>query len=69
LVYFDKTGFFQYFKNLYYGESNERTRRLFLEGLETAVEMAAAKAVLLAFETMETELLNTVAKAMTCTEN
>ena len=51
--------------DVYYGESNERTRRLFFEGLKTAVEMAAAKAVLLAFETMETELLNTVAKAMT----
>ncbi|MDR1248005.1 MAG: L-ribulose-5-phosphate 3-epimerase [Treponema sp.] len=50
--------------DVYYGESNEKTRRLFFEGLEIAVKMAAARAVLLAFETMETELLNTVHKAM-----
>ncbi|MDR1178256.1 MAG: L-ribulose-5-phosphate 3-epimerase [Spirochaetaceae bacterium] len=50
--------------DVYYGESNDKTRRLFLEGLKAAVKMAAAKAVLLAFETMETELLNTVNKAM-----
>ncbi|MDR1302566.1 MAG: L-ribulose-5-phosphate 3-epimerase [Treponema sp.] len=50
--------------DVYYEESNDKTRRLFFEGLEAAVKMAAAKAVLLAFETMETELLNTVHKAM-----
>jgi L-ribulose-5-phosphate 3-epimerase len=48
----------------YYGESNDNTRRLFREGLELAVRMAAAKSVVLAFETMETEFMNTVEKAM-----
>jgi L-ribulose-5-phosphate 3-epimerase len=50
--------------DVYYEASNDKTRRLFFEGLEAAVKMAAAKGVLLAFETMETELLNTVNKAM-----
>jgi L-ribulose-5-phosphate 3-epimerase len=50
--------------DVYYGESNDNTRRLFYEGLEAAVKMAAAKAVILAFETMETEFINTVEKAM-----
>jgi L-ribulose-5-phosphate 3-epimerase len=48
----------------YYGESNDNTRRLFREGLELAVRIAAAKSVILAFETMETEFMNTVEKAM-----
>ncbi|MDR0722556.1 MAG: L-ribulose-5-phosphate 3-epimerase [Treponema sp.] len=50
--------------DVYYDASNDNTRRLFMDGLKMAVKMAAAKAVLLAFETMETELLNTVEKAM-----
>ncbi|MDR3162088.1 MAG: L-ribulose-5-phosphate 3-epimerase [Spirochaetaceae bacterium] len=50
--------------DVYYDESNDKTRRLFFEGLQIAVKMAAARAVMLAFETMETELLNTVEKAM-----
>jgi L-ribulose-5-phosphate 3-epimerase len=50
--------------DVYYERSNDKTRRLFFEGLAAAVRMAAAKGVLLAFETMETELLNTVNKAM-----
>ncbi|MDR2798631.1 MAG: L-ribulose-5-phosphate 3-epimerase [Treponema sp.] len=48
----------------YYGESNERTKALFYEGLVHAVEMASAKGVILAFETMETEFMNTVHKVM-----
>jgi L-ribulose-5-phosphate 3-epimerase len=50
--------------DVYYGESNENTRQLFMDGLERAVKMAATQGVILAFETMETELLNTVEKAM-----
>jgi L-ribulose-5-phosphate 3-epimerase len=50
--------------DVYYDESNDNTRRLFYEGLEAAIKMAAAKAVILAFETMETEFINTVEKAM-----
>jgi L-ribulose-5-phosphate 3-epimerase len=48
----------------YYNPSNENTRRLFLENLGRSVEMSAAYGVILAFETMETELMNTVGKAM-----
>jgi L-ribulose-5-phosphate 3-epimerase len=48
----------------YYNPSNENTRRLFLENLGKSVEMAAACGVILAFETMETEFLDTVEKAM-----
>ncbi|MDR1617581.1 MAG: L-ribulose-5-phosphate 3-epimerase [Treponema sp.] len=48
----------------YYGESNARTRDLFYGGLKESVEMAAAAGVILAFETMETEFMNTVEKAM-----
>jgi L-ribulose-5-phosphate 3-epimerase len=47
----------------YYNPSNENTRRLFLENLRRSVEMAASCGVILAFETMETEFLNTVGKA------
>jgi L-ribulose-5-phosphate 3-epimerase len=48
----------------YYNPSNENTRRLFLENLRKSVEMAASCGVILAFETMETEFLDTVEKAM-----
>jgi len=48
----------------YYGESNERTRAFFSENLERMVRHAATRGVILAFETMETEFMNTVGKAM-----
>jgi len=48
----------------YYGESNERTRAFFGENLERMVRHAARRGVILAFETMETEFMNTVGKAM-----
>ena len=48
----------------YYNPSNENTKQLFLENLRKSVEMAASCGVILAFETMETEFLNTVGKAM-----
>jgi L-ribulose-5-phosphate 3-epimerase len=48
----------------YYGPSNENTKQLFLENLRKSVEMAASCGVILAFETMETEFLNTVGKAI-----
>jgi L-ribulose-5-phosphate 3-epimerase len=48
----------------YYQPSNENTRKLFLENLKKCTEMAARKAIILAFETMETEFMNTVEKAM-----
>ncbi|MCX7709225.1 MAG: L-ribulose-5-phosphate 3-epimerase [Clostridia bacterium] len=48
----------------YYEPSNENTKRLFLENLKKSTEIAAKKGVILAFETMETEFMNTVQKAM-----
>ena len=50
--------------DVYYEEGGEDTRALFLENLKKSAEMAAAASVTLAFETMETEFMNTVEKAM-----
>ena len=50
--------------DVYYEEGNEQTKKYFEENLKKAVEMAASKGVILAFETMETEFMNTVKKAM-----
>lgn len=48
----------------YYKPSNEKTRLNFRDNLMKSTEMASKKGVILAFETMETEFLNTVKKAM-----
>ena len=53
----------------YYEPSTEITRAFFLENLKICTEMAATKGVLLAFETMETEFMNTVQKAMKYVES
>lgn len=50
--------------DVYYKQSSEQTVGFFHEGLESAVEMASAQGVILAFETMETPFLNTVSKGM-----
>ena len=50
--------------DVYYKEGSEETRKLFYENLKKAVEMAARSGIILAFETMETEFMNTVEKAM-----
>lgn len=50
--------------DVYYDEGNEETKRLFSENLKKAVEMAARSGIILGFETMETEFMNTVEKAM-----
>jgi hexulose-6-phosphate isomerase, putative len=50
--------------DVYYERGNEKTREYFIENLKRSVEMAAEKGVILAFETMETDFLNTVEKAM-----
>ena len=50
--------------DVYYEESDEETKAIFLKNLRLAVEMAAKYGVLLAFETMETDFMNTVKKAM-----
>jgi L-ribulose-5-phosphate 3-epimerase len=48
----------------YYRPSNDNTRRFFLENLRKSADIAAEKGIILAFETMETEFMNTVQKAM-----
>ena len=50
--------------DVYYEPGNAQTRAYFGESLQKSVEMAARAGVILAFETMETEFLNTVEKAM-----
>lgn len=50
--------------DVYYEESSEESRRYFLENLKKATEMAASAGVVLGFETMETEFMNTVEKSM-----
>jgi L-ribulose-5-phosphate 3-epimerase len=50
--------------DVYYEISTTETRKLFEKNLEKAVQLAAKKGVILAFETMETEFMNTVEKAM-----
>lgn len=50
--------------DVYYEESTFATKELFLEDLRKSVDIAAKYGVILAFETMETEFMNTVGKAM-----
>lgn len=50
--------------DVYYEPSTDHTRRWFDENLEKAVMFAAKHGITLAFETMETPFMNTVAKAM-----
>ena len=50
--------------DVYYEDSTTETKRLFLENLRVSAEMAATKGVVLGFETMETDFMNTVWKAM-----
>lgn len=50
--------------DIYYGESTLDTKRLFLENISKAAKQAASAGVLLGFETMENEFMNTVGKAM-----
>lgn len=50
--------------DVYYEKSDNETKEFFLKNLSLAVEMAAKQGVILAFETMETEFMNTVQKAM-----
>lgn len=50
--------------DVYYEEGDQETRQYFCENLKAAARMAAAAGVILGFETMETEFMNTVGKAM-----
>lgn len=51
--------------DVYYEPPSAQTRAWFGENLGRSVELAARAGVILAFETMETDFLNTVEKAMT----
>ena len=50
--------------DVYYEEGSEQTRKDFADNLKKAVDMAAVHGVVLGFETMETEFMNTVEKSM-----
>lgn len=50
--------------DVYYEPGTDESERLFRENLKKATLMAAAKGILLGFETMETEFMNTTEKAM-----
>lgn len=50
--------------DVYYEESDEETRTLFLEGMKEAVAMASRAGVILAMEIMDTEFVGTIVRAM-----
>jgi len=50
--------------DVYYEPGTPESERLFRENLRKAVHMAEARGILLGFETMETEFMNTVSKSM-----
>lgn len=50
--------------DVYYEESSFETKKRFLRNLKKATHMAERAGVVLGFETMETEFMNTVEKAM-----
>ena len=50
--------------DVYYEEGSQETKERFEKNLRKAAEMAARAGVVMGFETMETEFMNTVEKAM-----
>lgn len=50
--------------DVYYEESDAFTREMFRTNLARCAELAAKNGIILAFETMETEFMNTVEKSM-----
>ena len=50
--------------DVYYEESTAETKAVFAENLRKAVDMASVKGVVLGFETMETDFMNTTWKSM-----
>ncbi|PRX35533.1 L-xylulose 5-phosphate 3-epimerase [Orenia metallireducens] len=50
--------------DVYYEESNDRTKELFLEGLKEAVTLASRAGVILAIEIMDTQFLGTITRVM-----
>lgn len=49
--------------DVYYEKGSETTKKLFMDNLKVAVEIASKYGIILAFETMETEFMDTVYKA------
>ena len=50
--------------DVYYEDSTKESKALFLENLRKAADMAACRGILMGFETMETDFMNTVWKSM-----
>lgn len=50
--------------DVYYIQGSAATRQRFIENLARCTEMAAAKGIMLGFETMETEFMDTCTKSM-----
>jgi L-ribulose-5-phosphate 3-epimerase/hexulose-6-phosphate isomerase len=50
--------------DVYYEESDEQTKKLFLEGLKEAVKLASRAQIILAIEIMDTELIGTIKRAL-----
>lgn len=50
--------------DVYYEESDEETKALFLDGMKKSVEMASRAGVILAMEIMDTPFVGTILKAM-----
>ncbi|MFI3115445.1 MAG: L-ribulose-5-phosphate 3-epimerase [Clostridia bacterium] len=50
--------------DIYYGESTKETRAKYIENLKVITEIASKYGVVLGFETMENEFMNTTEKAM-----
>ena len=50
--------------DVYYEEGTDESERLFRENLAKAVHMAEQRGILMGFETMETEFMNTIRKSM-----
>ncbi len=50
--------------DVYYEDGTKESERLFRENLKKATMMASAKGIVMGFETMETEFMNTTKKAM-----
>ncbi len=55
--------------DVFYEPSTRETKARFKMGLEIAVNMAAKSGILLGFETMDTEFMNTIEKAMDVVHN
>ena len=50
--------------DVYYEDSTPQTKANFIHNLKTAAEMAAVKGIVMGFETMETDFMNTTWKSM-----